>query len=180
MYLPFGKWTSHLGGFPTGYSMPKIKTALSFFDWTPPNWCCALWCPFKTTPKKVPTLKTKRKKEPKQNPKNTETETTHHKKNTQNTKTIQPKKTNTSTLKKNKKSRTGAAQKNPRDQLRQVLGALEAKRCLPNWAATLSQGAAQCLWQLASMRATQEQPELRRSPCRSGLWDQVGFLQPLL
>ncbi|CAJ1404475.1 unnamed protein product [Effrenium voratum] len=37
-----------------------------------------------------------------------------------------------------------------------VLGALEAKRCLPNWAATLSQGAAQCLWQLASMRATQE------------------------
>ena len=38
----------------------------------------------------------------------------------------------------------------------QVLAVIEAKRCTPNWAWTLSQGIAQCVWQLATLKESQK------------------------
>ena len=37
----------------------------------------------------------------------------------------------------------------------EVLAVIEAKRCSPNWIWTLSQGVAQCIWQLAILRESQ-------------------------
>ena len=37
-----------------------------------------------------------------------------------------------------------------------ALGVVEAKRCTPNWAWTLSQGIAQCVWQLATLHEAQK------------------------
>lgn len=37
----------------------------------------------------------------------------------------------------------------------EVLAVIEAKRCSPNWIWTLSQGVAQCIWQLSILRESQ-------------------------
>lgn len=52
-----------------------------------------------------------------------------------------------------------------------VLGVIEAKRCTPNWAWTLSQGIAQCVWQLATLKESQKCLGLKK--CQGFLFGKV-------